>query len=311
MTIHASKGLEFPVVILPYCNWQQYKANDSWVNIQNSKTKLPVAVVNLSSGIKNAGLQLEFETETQEQILDNLNLLYVAFTRAVNRLHIITLSSISNKQALVSNWLEDYFKQNFNSKEENVYAFGDENSKQTKHKLTTNSTYFLNPLAFNTNNDVIKIKASYLDNSIEAEDAKQQGIIMHTLLSKIKSEGDIDSVLNSEILNGLISTKQFNDLKQKITSVIHHPQLQPYFKDSIQHKLEAELITSSSEILRPDKLVFLENETIIIDYKTGKENTKKYVNQLLKYQNALQGMGHKTIKMLLVYIDTLNVVEVN
>ena len=57
--------------------------------------------------------------------------------------------------------------------------------------------------------------------------------------------------------------------------------------------------------------IFLDTETIIIDYKTGKENTKKYVNQLLKYQNALQGMGYRNIKMLLVYIDTLNVVEVS
>ncbi len=311
MTIHASKGLEFSVVIIPYCNWQQYKANDSWVSIKNSQTKLPVAVVNLSSGIKNAGLQLEFETETHEQNLDNLNLLYVAFTRAVNRLHIITLSSTSNKQALVSNWLEDYLKQNFTSKEESVYTFGDANSKNTKHTLTKNSTYSLQPLAFNTNNDVIKIKASYLDNSIEAEDAKQQGIIMHTILSKIKSETDVDSVLNSEVLSGLISIKQFNDFKQKIISVISHPLLKLYFKDSVNHKLEAELITGNSEILRPDKLVFLENETVIIDYKTGKENNKKYFNQLLKYQNALQSMGYKSIKMLLVYIDTVNVVQVN
>ena len=63
--------------------------------------------------------------------------------------------------------------------------------------------------------------------------------------------------------------------------------------------------------MRPDKLVFLDNQTIIIDYKTGKENTKKYFNQLLKYQNALQDMGYKNIKMLLVYIDTLSVVELN
>jgi ATP-dependent exoDNAse (exonuclease V) beta subunit len=311
MTIHASKGLEFPVVIIPYCNWQQYKANDSWVNIQNSQTKLPVAVVNLSSGIKNAGLELEFETETQEQILDNLNLLYVAFTRAVNRLHIITLSSSSNKQALISNWLEDYFKQNFTANKENEFTFGDENSKHTKHKAINTSTYKLEPLAFNTNNDVIKIKASYLDNSVEAEEAKQQGIVMHTILSKIKSENDIDEVLNSEILNGLIGEKQFDNFKQKILSVIHHPKLELYYKTTTPQKLEAELITSNGELLRPDKLVFLKNETIIIDYKTGKENNKKYFTQLLKYQNALQSMGYQDIKMLLVYIDSLNVVEVN
>ncbi len=311
MTIHASKGLEFPVVIVPYCNWQQYKANDSWVTIQNSKTKLPVAVVSLSSGIKNAGLGPEFETETQDQILDNLNLLYVAFTRAINQLHIITSSSNSNKFALVSNWLENYFIQNFSKKNENFYSFGSEISSHTKHKITSATTYNLELLSFDTNSDVVKIKSSYLYNTTETEDAKQQGIIMHSLLSKIKSESDIDAVLNTEMLTGLISQKQLNDYKQKILSVIHHPHLQLYYKDDRQQKLEAELITTNGELLRPDKLVFLDQETVIIDYKTGKENNESYFIQLLKYKNALHSMGYKTIKMLLVYIDFLKVVELN
>lgn len=311
MTIHASKGLEFPVVIVPYCNWQQYKANDSWVNINSTQTKLPVAVVKLNGSLKNAGLQTEFEAETQEQILDSINLLYVAFTRAVNRLHIITHSSVGNTQKLISSWLEDYITEKFITTPNNYFEFGDITCKPLIHKNEKSLTYNLQPLNFNINNDVVKIKATYLQNSIEAEDAKQQGIVMHTILSKIKTQSDIEVVLGNEILNGLILTKELNEYKQKILAVINHPQLINFYKEDVSQKLESELITSNSELLRPDKLIFSDTETIIIDYKTGKENTKKYVNQLLKYQNALQGMGYKNIKMLLVYIDTLSVVEVS
>ncbi len=311
MTIHASKGLEFPVVIVPYCNWQQYKANDSWVNINSTQTKLPVAVVKLNSSLKNAGLQTEFEAETQEQILDSINLLYVVFTRAVSRLHIITHSSVGNTQKLISSWLEDYMLEKFVATQNNYFEFGDITCKPLAHKKENSPTYNLQPLNFNINNDVVKIKASYLQNTIEAEDAKQQGIVMHTILSKIKTQNDIGVVLSNETLNGLILTKELNEYKQKILAVINHPQLINFYKEGVSQKLEAELITINSELLRPDKLIFLDTETIIIDYKTGKENTKKYVNQLLKYQNALQGMGYRNIKMLLVYIDTLNVVEVN
>ena len=74
MTIHKSKGLEFPVVIVPYCNWNYYKANDNWVNITNEKVKLPVAAIHFSSGVKNAGFENEFSAEEQEQILENIAL---------------------------------------------------------------------------------------------------------------------------------------------------------------------------------------------------------------------------------------------
>jgi len=310
ITIHGSKGLEFPVVIVPYCNWQQYKANDSWVNIKSTQTKLPVAVVNLTSKVINAGLQAEFEDETQEQTLDNLNLLYVAFTRAVNRLHVITHSSVGNTQPLISKWIDDYAQIQLKQSSEFFYELGNVNSLPLKHKKENSKTFNLQPLQFNTHNEVVKIKASYLQNSFEAEDAKQHGIIMHSILSRIKSEKDIDSVLETEVLNGLITLKEIRDYKQKILKVILHPQLHLFYIDGVSQKLEAELITANGEILRPDKLVFINNETIIIDYKTGKENNKKYFNQLLKYQNALQTMGYKKIKMLLVYIDNLKVVEV-
>ena len=111
MTIHASKGLEFPVVIIPYCNWSYYKANDNWVTISNEKIKLPVAAINFSSGVKNAGFEKEYNEEEQEQILENLNLIYVAFTRAVERLHIISNYS-HNSKSLISQWIENYLSKN-------------------------------------------------------------------------------------------------------------------------------------------------------------------------------------------------------
>ncbi len=310
MTIHSSKGLEFPVVIVPFCNWPQYKANDSWVNIDSKTTKLPVAVVKLSSGLKNAGLQNEFETETQEQNLDNLNLLYVAFTRAANRLHIITHSTVSNNLPLISTWLNDYFNKNYTLNKDNYFEFGDINSKNIKQRKEISPTYNLQPLHFINNNHVVKIKASYLQNMSSAEDAKLQGIIMHTILSKIESINDVDIILNLEVMSGLITLLQIDEYKHKILAVINHPQLSLFFRQAVNQKLESELITANGELLRPDKLVFFDNETIIIDYKTGKENSKKYAIQLNKYKIALQSMNYKNIKMLLVYIDTLTVVEV-
>ncbi len=63
MTIHASKGLEFPVVIVPYCNWGVYQAGDSWVSINDPKVSLPVGVINLTNKVKDSGFEKELTAE--------------------------------------------------------------------------------------------------------------------------------------------------------------------------------------------------------------------------------------------------------
>ncbi|WP_317898273.1 UvrD-helicase domain-containing protein [Aurantibacillus circumpalustris] len=311
MTIHASKGLEFPVVIIPYCNWQIYKANDSWVNVKNDQIELPVGVINLSKKVSDSGFELEFETEKQEQLLDNLNLLYVAFTRAIERLHIIATSSITNKHESVSDWLYAFVGSQNDDTSENIYELGTTLTKQSKHSTSSLTQFALEPLNFNTNKNTIQIKASYLNNNEHNEEAKQQGLLIHWLLSKIRTSDDQTGALQSALLEGIVSKEEIPDLNKKLKDVLQHPELSTYFAPNISCKLEAELVTQTGDLLRPDRIVFNENETILIDYKTGKENNKTYFKQLYKYEAALMTMGYTNIKKLLVYVDEVKVVEVN
>lgn len=309
MTIHASKGLEFPVVIIPYCNWPQYKANDSWVNINNEKVNLPVAVVSLTEKIRNAGLEAELELEKQEQTLDNLNLLYVAFTRAVDRLHIIAASSETNRQQLVNQWLENYLSAKSGANAENFYELGIKQAKKASHKKKQLTEYPLPPLTFGSTNSTIQIKSDFLKGFSENENAKKQGIIFHLILSKIKHTDDVDAALSSAFLEGHITSIEVLPYKQKLLQLLSHVSLKNYFEKGSDTKLEAELITANGEVFRPDKIVFTENETIIIDYKTGKQNHKKHYDQMVRYENAIKSMGHEHVKKILVYIDDNEVVE--
>jgi len=309
MTIHASKGLEFPVVIIPYCNWSIYQANDSWVNVKNAKVRLPVSVVSLTKKVIESGFEQELEMEQQDQVLDNLNLLYVAFTRAVERLHIISTSSLTNKLPSVSDWITEFANSEHNAVSENFYEIGVASAKQSEHSSKSLPDFDLEPLDFSTNKNTIQIKASYLNNNEHAEEAKQQGILIHWLLSKIKIRGDETEALQSALLEGLISKEEIGELTKKIHEIIHHPKLEEVFIPGVICKLEAELVTQTGELLRPDRIIFKNDETILIDYKTGKENDK-YFKQLYKYESALQSMGYKNIKKLLVYVDEMKVVPV-
>jgi ATP-dependent exoDNAse (exonuclease V) beta subunit len=308
MTIHASKGLEFPVVIIPFCNSNYYRANDNWVTIENDKVKLPVAAINFTSKVKNAGFENEYIAEEQEQILENLNLLYVAFTRASERLHIISAYS-NNSKTLISNWIENYLTQNYTPKEPNLFVIGESNVKQIYHTKESCGYFNLEPLKFDAAANVVQIKAARLVNSEETEGAKEMGITVHWILSKIKTEDQMDEAINSALLDGLINSSQINVIKEKIKKLLGHPELRKYFTANNNYKIETEIATFTGEILRPDRIILNGNTATIIDYKTGKENNKKYFKQLTKYHEALINMGYSRVKSLLVYIDDMIIVE--
>lgn len=311
MTIHASKGLEFPVAIIPYCNWQFYRADNSWVNIENPQLKLPVSVVNLSKKAADSGFDKELQKEEQEQKLDNLNLLYVAFTRAVERLHILSTASEHQKSNTVFDWIETYSKKHLKTSNGIAFEIGEPGKKTKTHSSPTLQPYFLEPLRFAGPNKNIHIKASYKLNNQEAEQAKEQGLLLHFLLSKLKTKHDLENTIDEAVLQGLISSEQKPVLLNTLQKLISHPELKSYFDPGVNAKLEAELITGSGELLRPDRIVFTPETTVIIDYKTGKENTERYTAQLNKYENALRSMGQQHIKKILVYIDFMKVISLN
>lgn len=311
MTIHASKGLEFPVVILPYCNWPVYQADDSWVNIENEKVELPVTVIHLSKKVSESGFGKELEAERQEQTLDNLNLLYVAYTRAVERLHIISTVSESNKLISVSDWIRDFIHTQAPGSSPDLYEEGQALDKQSAGASQHLPDFFLEPLRFTTSADAIRIKASYLNHHAPTEEAKRQGLLVHWLLAHIHTAGDIDTALEKGRLEGILDQEEGRELRRKLEEIIAHPGLKEYFREGVSCKLEAELVTQTGDILRPDRIVFQPDKTILLDYKTGRENNTAYFKQLHKYEAALLSMGYPPVKKLLVYVDHMNILEVD
>ncbi len=311
MTIHASKGLEFPVVIIPYCNWAYYRADNRWVDVPDPSVKLPVSVVSLSKKAAESGFEKELQKEEQEQKLDNLNLLYVAFTRAVERLHIICTASDGQKKQSVAEWVESYAENHLPKTSETDYELGTLIRNQSNHSNGTLPAFFLEPLRFNGPNQNIHIKASYKLENQDAEQARQQGLLIHFLLAQLESNIALDQTLSRAVLTGLITEDQKIPLTAILNEIVFHPELRNYFEPDIVSKREAELITANGELLRPDRLVFETEGAVIIDYKTGKENSRKYEAQLLSYENALRSMGWQNIKKILVYIDPVKVIRLN
>lgn len=311
MTIHASKGLEFPVVIIPYCNWPTYRPQDDWVEVRNDKTPLPVSVVNMVKKAQESGFEKEVIAENENQVLDNLNLLYVAFTRAAARLHIIATQSSGQNKETVADWIENYASSNLKSETPFIYQLGEASQRLVKKKRQISGEFNLNPLTFENAGSVVRIKSSFLRDGDTGDLARQQGILMHLLLSQIRVPADLSPALEKALQLGELTADEVPQLQQKVSRILKQPILAPAFQHDLDVWIEREIISPNGVVLRPDRFVKTPDGYLLIDYKTGKENYKSHSRQLQNYQEALENMGYRGIRKLLVYIDEEQVVEVN
>ena len=91
---------------------------------------------------------------------------------------------------------------------------------------------------------------------------------------------------------------------------MNHEQVGKFFTSGLTIKNEAEILMPDGHVQRPDRLVFSKDALIIIDYKTGKSESK-HEKQIIGYANNLAGMGYKNIQKYLIYLnENVQVVEV-
>jgi len=321
MTVHKSKGLEFPVVIYPF-------ADDDIVTAHKEKLWLPIdenefngfseMLVPAKKELENYGeinLALYEEVKIKSE-LDTLNIVYVAMTRAVEQLYVLTDINSIEKENKTASIFHLYLKETKawdNTK--TFYEFGiterfSEASTEGGDIKTITAEKFPES---NPYTNIIKIatKKALLWNT-EKEKAIEKGDLLHDILAEIFTENDKESVLQKFIFAGIISEIQAKELDAILTDLVSHQNLKEYFKSSSKAFNEKEIFTQTGESLRPDRINFIgNNQVTIIDYKTGAEKPEN-INQIKKYGEVLTAMGFQVCQMLLVYIkEKVEIIVVN
>lgn len=314
MTIHASKGLEFPVVISPYMSDKAIKDDTIWVELDSEKVDLPIALLKTGKKIELTRFRDISIDEQQQQILDTLNGLYVNFTRAVDRLHIISPIPGKNEPINYHNWLFQFAENSGKMlNDQKKFISGQLNTKKTDEKHH-GALPQVNIEILHTGNDkdAIKIKkSSSYQYQEEIEKAKEYGILIHWILSQINSENDIEKAVHQAFQTGDINLLESEQLKKDITEIVKKPLITELFSGKHLVKNELEILTKEGQILRPDRVVIDGTKATVIDYKTGKRNPEKYHRQLYEYEIALKELGYHPIKKLIFYINEKEVEEVN
>ena len=314
MTIHKSKGLEFPIVILP-CDLDIYKQVNPKAWLDNDFDNFPETMVSFKKEMQHAtyGRQI-FEKRRKELELDNFNLLYVALTRAVEQLYIITEKKLGKDGHENLNYFSGIFisflkdQQQWNS-EKNEYTFGTLKALSSRKKEMSSQvqeTFISVP--WKDHHIKILANSSKFWGSLRGR-AKEYGVFIHQVLSEIIVVDDVKEVLDRYMLLGKINVDEKKQLQTMLHKMISHPKLLPYFSEDVTVFNEREII-DNQQIIIPDRLVFHQNNQVsIIDYKTGIPK-KEHRFQLENYASVLKSLAYSIQKKVLIYInETISIEE--
>nr|WP_294933676.1 UvrD-helicase domain-containing protein [uncultured Flavobacterium sp.] len=317
MTIHKAKGLEFPVVIFPFAeeDYAKKPRNKMWLELEDERFNIPKALVDTKKEVAEYGENASqvYQERSQEELLDNINVLYVALTRAEEQLYIISNKNLSSKGELQNN-MSSYFIKYLDFKgvyqdDKLEFEFGDSNrlsaSKGDKEKQPTIEivTEVFDPK---------KIKIAQREALMWGTDqikAIEFGNVMHEILSFVKTAIDIELAVIKAIESGLITESQKEEVLKTLLEIVDHPELAIFFEEDKKVFNEQNIIKSGMPTIKPDRVSVKDNFAYLLDYKTGSHQAK-YEKQLSEYAKALEEMGFLVEKKTLAYIgEKLEVVH--
>jgi len=321
LTIHKAKGLEFPVVIFPnnVKIYNQIKPT-AWYHPQN-KTDYN----DFESLLIDGGTSLEQTDEIGQTIyakrresleLDNLNLLYVGLTRAIEQLYIITEQPSTQSNSITYGNIFEYFLQSEQKLLPNIlsYSFGNNKrhitNKQDVENLENNLKIKSISTDWASHGIHIVSNASKYWNETQ-KGAAIYGTLLHDILAHIKTVDDINPIIELYQKTGKITTSEASEYRKILKYVVNHPKLEPFYSTNIQIYNECEIVTKSKQLLRLDRLVLQNNTATIIDYKTGQPQAK-HKEQLIIYEAGINELNIKVKTKILVYLQNpINVIFVD
>ncbi|MCC9041999.1 UvrD-helicase domain-containing protein [Myroides sp. M-43] len=321
MTIHKSKGLEFPVVIFPFAeeSFTAASRDKLWVNIEtdNDQIMFPKALVDSKKEVTEYGefAQKLYESKKQETLLDNVNVLYVALTRAEEQLYVISYKNINAKGDFQDNlskfFLDFLVTEGVYNDIDLSYDFGVKERVSRKEEIREGElNKMILPVRSGLDFEAIKIaqrEALMWDSNNQK--AIEYGNLVHELMSFITDYRDLDAVVKEGLEKGLIQEDVKEDFRDVISKIIEHPDLEIFFRIDNKVFNERVIIGPYQRNTIPDRVVIRGKQAYILDYKTGKEE-EKYKEQVKSYGKSLEEMGYEVVKMVLLYTgENLNMIH--
>lgn len=313
MTIHKSKGLDFKVVIIPFCEWflDNNMKNIIWCNSDIEPfNKIPLMPVEYTSNLRNTVFAPQYYLEMMHNYIDKLNLAYVAFTRAKHEMAIYSKMPKRNKEGsysinsigkLIYSCLEDnsneWLTTHFNEDQKSFQLGNITTAIETKKERTENVVRLNNlPSAAPGNRLKVKHQIGRLtrENIMSSENPIDYGNIMHELLFRINKQGDEQDIIAELIREGRVNSTEAVLIEKEMAFFWNIPETTSWFGDDVKALNEKTILTQEGNLYRPDRIIVDGQKAIVIDYKFGQHELTAHQQQIKKYKLLLEQMGYAT-----------------
>lgn len=329
MTIHKSKGLDFKIVIMPFLDWEFDAKNPRpllWIKSQtppfNQIEQLPI---HYTSKLKDTTFKDAYFDEKMHQYVDNLNVTYVAFTRARNG---VIYFAPKKKEAekiefkkriplpeLLLKLMHTHFATHQSPTDKNIYQIGKPYQPKEHHTTTTDNISYKKttnyPICLQNNRIKLK-KINKATSEHRLSDSRQSradfGIIMHEILQQITDKESQNSIIESMTREGKIQQQQQAQIRQELDKFWQQPKVKAWFSTSGNIYNEATILLPNQQTYRPDKVIIEKDKAIVIDYKFGEKEQQHHKKQIAQYTDILQKMGYKT-EGYLYYVSLQKIIQ--
>ncbi len=323
MTIHKAKGLQFKVCILPKMSWQikNYQDNIAWIKTANRNVGLPYAPLKITKTLIQMGFEKDFQEDEEASKFDSLNMIYVAATRAEERLYITfdtyhsrytgnllitAFENILGKMKSNKNFIYDILEEKDGAKPFSI-RFG--NAQKTQEpKLSEGHQIQLKGPASRGKLWRERFEIAIPDSLRNDAGARRTGNTIHEILSSASTLDEAENILSVFTKSALISTSEEIEIAGVLQAVYNDARYVDLHQGARRFS-ERELL-SQGRTLRPD--LVLENETsvAVIDFKSGSENAS-HTSQVARYMDVLSSISNKPVQGYVLYLNPLKWLEVD
>ena len=350
LSIHKSKGLEYHTVLIPYCDWKMENETNShllWCSVQGTgeETDIPpfneldLAPINYSSSMGTSVYRDSYLNERLQLWIDNLNLLYVAFTRACKNLIILGRGQQQNtvsgllEEALGS--MEDIGMRNNRPETENmeeteevplIYEFGElcpsipRKQHVSTNRLTLQATGI--PIHIESMESNVEFKqsnrsADFIRGEEDPDERDQyirQGQLLHNLFASIGQESDLPQAIAQLRREGILESEERVAQITKLAQwALKHPKVKSWYDGSWELFNECAILSTDEDgnlqTRRPDRVMMKNGQVVVVDFKFGKKQ-ETYRKQVQTYMQLLEAMGYTHIQGYLWYVFANELEEV-
>ncbi len=305
ITSHKSKGLQYPIVFVPFCTFDMNsRSKPVWYESPYKEGEnLPV---DYKSELENTQFVESYQKEFAKWHLESLNVLYVAFTRAENALYVHCDPPPSKKDKMfstASKLLWSFFEHQeiagWNAGS-NTFTIG---SIPLIHRTSEDEMVNLRDYTSNKWSSKLKVRKTgkaYYDD--EVEKSRNEGILLHQILSEIIHHEDTSNVLDRYERGMQITNEDRKRYESIINNLWNDEQVKGWFSGKGEVKTEVVVLPKDGEVKRMDRVILEGNKAIVVDFKSGMPKSADN-RQLMEYTQLLKEMGYETEGYLLYLMN--------